>query len=551
VRAGRICLRVVLMLGLIAVTIAAVRGTSPTPAAADTPFAMGPAIKLPESDGGTEPRIAVGPDGTSWLITNRQGTAVVYSSTDTVHWTRTAGTIPGQVSPTIDTDIVVSRTGRIIANELDFAGPAIITAYSDDRGAHWTASGMAPGNTLLTGGTNGADQDRNWLAVGPDDPNTHQPRVYHLYHNLASGTLTHNMFVQTSTDNGANFGPPIPVTLPGDAAWLDLQCADSGGPSNITVNQVTGQVYAVFGTRSSVLGGCGSSVVGQFEINVVAATRVWVATTTPAKTATLGAWTQSLAVDNNPTGHIVGMQLAPGLLDNAGNIYVFYPDSPQPYPNYNGAALRYTYAPPDLSTWSKAVTLAPTGGAPGGHVLPHVIAGDPGRIDFAYFTGVPSGETSALWYMYVAQTTDGRDAAPAFATQKVSNTPTYQWTASEMMGSCGQGPANGFTCARSTDVWGIALRSDCSLQVSWPVESNGSSGRPPGAATTQGTYVSTQVSGPRVCNSVQFPPATFASPTPKPLPNTTRMPAPPAWVPVALLLVAGVSCGLLLVHRRW
>lgn len=546
---GRAGLRALLVPTLMALTVAAVGGVSPTPARADAPFAMGPAIKLPESDGGTEPRIAVGPDGTSWLISNRQGTAVVYSSTDTVHWTRTAGTIPGQISPTIDVDIVVSRTGRIIANELDFAGPAIFTAYSDDRGAHWTTSGTAPGNTLLTGGSNLADQDRNWLAVGPDDPNTHLPRVYHLFHNLLSGTLSHDMFVQTSTDNGANFGPPIPVALPGDPAWLDLQCADSGGPSNITVNQVTGQVYAVFGTRSSVLGGCGASVVGQFEINVVAATRVWVATATPDKTATPGGWTQSLAVDNNATGHIVGMQLAPGLLDNAGNMYVFYPESPQAYPNYSGAALRYVYAPPDLKSWSKPVTLAPTGGAPGGHLLPHVIVGDPGKIDFAYFTGVPSSETSALWYMYAAQTTDGRGTAPAFTTQKLSNTPTYQWSASEMMGSCGQGPANGFSCSRSTDVWGIALRSDCSLQVTWPVQSVGS-GAPPGAATTQGTYVSTQVSGPRVCNSVQFPPATFASPTRNPLPSTTRVPAPPGWLPVVLLLAVAISCGLLLVYRR-
>ena len=27
----------------------------------------------------------------------------------------------------------------------------------------------------------------------------------------------------------------MPVTLPGEQAWSDLQCADSGGPSNIFV----------------------------------------------------------------------------------------------------------------------------------------------------------------------------------------------------------------------------------------------------------------------------------------------------------------------------
>ena len=500
---------------------------------------MGPAIKLPQADGGTEPRVAVAPDGTSWLISNIHGTAVVFWSTDSVTWTRTTGDIPGQTAPTIDVDIVVTRTGRVIANELDTAALAIITAFTDDRGAHWTQSGTSPGTTFLTGATNGADQDRNWLAAGPDDPSTHLPRVYHLYHNLASGTLNHNMFVQTSTDNGANFGPPIPTTLPGDQAYLDLQCADSGGPSNITVNQVTGQVYAVFGTRSSILGGCGASVLGQFEINIVAATRVWVATATPASAGLPGGWTQSLAVDQNVTGHIVGMQLAPGTLDNAGNMYVLYPESPQAYPDYGGASINLVHAGPDLAHWSTPVTVAPGGGAPGGHLLPHIVAGDPGKLAMAYFEGTAAEGGSALWYMWVAQTTDGLSETPTFTRQQVSTDPTYQWSASQMMGSCGQGPANGFTCNRSTDVWGIALRSDCSMQVTWPIQTAGS-GAPPNATDTQGTYVSTQVDGPNLCGSVVFPPATVATDT-APLPNT-RNPygAPIGWVPPALVVAAGL-----------
>ena len=65
---------------------------------------------------------------------------------------------------------------------------------------------------------------------------TRPPRapVYLLYHNLASGQAQHNMFVSTSTDSGATFGPPVPITLPGDDAYTDLQCADSGGPSTIS-----------------------------------------------------------------------------------------------------------------------------------------------------------------------------------------------------------------------------------------------------------------------------------------------------------------------------
>ena len=98
------------------------------------------AVNLPSSDGGTEPRVTVTPDGRRWVISNINGTASVFGSSDGVHWTKTATDMPGQVAPSIDVDIVSTRTGRLVATELDFAGPAIITAYSDDYGNTWTQS---------------------------------------------------------------------------------------------------------------------------------------------------------------------------------------------------------------------------------------------------------------------------------------------------------------------------------------------------------------------------------------------------------------------------
>jgi hypothetical protein len=229
--------------------------------------------KLASSDGGTEPRVAIAPDGDAYVISNSGGTARVYRKAAAgTTWSMTSGVPTDQEMPTIDTDVVVTRTGRIIASELDFAGAKGVisfrNSYSDDDGATWHS---IVGATL-------SDTDRQWFAVGPDDPSTHLPRVYLLWHNLASGEASHNMWVQTSTDNGATFGPPIPTTLPGSQAWADLQCADSGGPSGIAVGP-TGQVYVFFGTRGSTVapaGGCGASVTpGPFEVNVVSATRVW------------------------------------------------------------------------------------------------------------------------------------------------------------------------------------------------------------------------------------------------------------------------------------
>src|SRR5436305_4965770 len=114
---------------------------------------------LKGSDDGTEPRITIAPDDTRYVIANAGGTAVVYASKDGgLTWARTAGDPPGQVSPTIDTDIVSFPTGRILASELDFAGINFPSGFSDDGGKTWTQS---RGSTQL------ADQDRQWFAVDP------------------------------------------------------------------------------------------------------------------------------------------------------------------------------------------------------------------------------------------------------------------------------------------------------------------------------------------------------------------------------------------------
>src|SRR3954466_386064 len=230
------------------------------------------------SSGSSEPRAAGTPDGTRYIDTNAtDGTEIVYASTNGLTWKQVEGTPPGQTLPTTDVDIVATPTGRLVASELDYAGINFITAYSDDKGKTWTQS---VGQTF-------ADTDRQWFAVGPNDATTGKPIVYLLFHNLASGLLTHNMWVSTSTDGGATFGPPIPVSIAGQQDYADLQCADSGGPSNVMVDQHTGRVYVVFGTRSSdsPLSGCTAQPT---EINVVAANRVWVVSADAADTQVPG-----------------------------------------------------------------------------------------------------------------------------------------------------------------------------------------------------------------------------------------------------------------------
>ena len=479
------------LLALGVVAAAALGLASAAGSAAAPPFTT---VRLPASNGFSEPRETIDPHGNFWIESNAaDGSAAVWGSTDGLTWTQTPTEPAGQTDASTDVDIVTLPSGRIVETELDFGGINFRTAYSDDGGTTWT----------LSQGTTVADTDRPWLAA---DQTPGSNRVYLLFHDLVSGTASHNMFVETSIDGGATFGPPVATTLPGSQAWADLQCADSGGPSDIFIappgTPHAGRVYAAWNTRSSgtidgvdtsPTGGCGASVTGTFEINVVGATRIWLAwSDTPAVE---GSWHTSLALDDNPTGQLVSYQLAPGAVDKAGNVYVAYDESPQPYPNYDGAPVKYISSGPDLATWSTPVTVAAGGGA--GHVLPHIVAGDPGKLDLAYWTGQQDGG-AIHWYTTVAQVSNAL-TKPAVKEFRVSTVSADTGTASELMGACDQNPQtggvdNGLVCNRSADVWGIALTPSCALAITWPVRNNDD-------ATLEATYATTQTGGTHICKS--------------------------------------------------
>ena len=444
-------------------------------------------VKLKASAGRSEPRLAVGQRGRVYVDTNaaKDGSEVIYrSGAGRTRWLRTPSQPPDQTRPTTDVDIVATPSGRLIASELDLAGINFRTAYSDNGGRTWTESS----------GTTYADTDRQWLAVGPRDPQTHQYRVYLLFHNLLSGAAQHNMFVATSTDGGQTFGTPVPVSVPGQQDYADLQCADSGGPSNIFTDRKTGRVFVVFGTRSSSspLSGCTAQPP---EINVVAANRVWMVTAPAGKTQTVGGWTPHLAVnDSRPPAHIVGMQLAPGAIDRAGNVYLAYPESLHDYPNYNGAAIKVVHANvSNLDRWSEPAVVAKPG-LPG-NVLPLIAAGGRGRVDVSWYHGRPVSGHKPNWYAHAAQSLNALSARPTWRGVRLSGVLAERHqTASDLMGACHQGAEstlNGFDCDRSTDVNGIALDRCGRLLLAWPAQAG---------LKTDGTYVSRQVGGPLLYN---------------------------------------------------
>lgn len=442
------------------------------------------------NNGGWEPSMATGPDGRQWVTTQEGGPssteAISWSSDGGLSWTRTK-TNPPTTVPNSDNEILVLPSGRVLASVINGSGVSLDIHYTDDNGTTWKTS---TGQQLQ-------DQDREWLAYGPKNADGSYD-VSMLWHNLASGAAQHEMFVSTSHDSGATFGPPVPIAPAGSAMWLDLQCADSGGPAKIVANHETGQLYAVVPTRTSPAGGCGASVTGSFEINVVAATRIWVSTSKD-RGAT---WTPVLAVDDGASGKIVGMQMPTAALDSAGNLYVAYPESPKPYPDYDGGALAFVWAAPDLAKFSKPVVVAPADASakPGsGRILSQIVAGAPGEIAIFTLQGDGNG-TGALWSPVIDESWNAMDASPTFASFPLATVPAWKGTASALMGACSGpfpatplgNPAAGFTCGRSSDVYGQTLTSDCRPAFVWYADKSLDKEK-------GGTYVAEQAGGRGLC----------------------------------------------------
>ena len=164
-----------------------------------------------------------------------------------------------------------------------------------------------------------------------------------------------------------------------------------------------------------------------------------------------------------------------------------------------------------------------------GNLLPHIVAGAAGELDLAWFHGV-SENGGVDWYPTAAQTLDALDATPTFARAQLSTFPAYaKATASQMMGACGSGAAqgveNGFACVRSTDIWGVAIDNEGNFLVTWPGDGSEFNG------SHNGTFVSMQTGGTTIA----------------PAPAVQAPEAP--WAP-ALLGIGGTAGLLALLRRR-
>jgi len=93
-------------------------------------------------------------------------------------------------------------------------------------------------------------------------------------------------------------------------------------------------------------------------------------------------------------------------LDRAGNLYVAWSDT---------KAVYYRYSTNDGVTWSAAIRVS-TGLHNSSAVMPWLVAGDPGRLAFAWYgSASPSNtDSQADWYLWFSQTLDGLSPSPSF-----------------------------------------------------------------------------------------------------------------------------------------
>ena len=218
------------------------------------------------------------PTGRFWAVTNDDdelGTAVVFGSTDG------GKTFKKADAPARRPDRAHARRRHRRPPDRPHhrqrarhAGLNFPTSFSDDGGKTWTAS---------QGATQLADQDRQWFAHGPEDPQTQQTPVYLLYHNLGSAARRSTTCScrprPTAVRRSARPSrSPSPATTPTATSSAPTRAARG----TIFVNQRNGTIYAEFTTRAAPtpagvdLGGCATAAAGQpFEFNIVAGTRVW------------------------------------------------------------------------------------------------------------------------------------------------------------------------------------------------------------------------------------------------------------------------------------
>ena len=252
-----------------------------------------------------------------------------------------------------DIDIATSfpTSGVPVVTIVSLAAANISSAVSTNRGAHFTLSPAV---------ANVPADDRQWIeADGPND-------VYLMYRAPIPAT---GLFVQKSTDHGANYGTAVLVSPTGTT------------PGYVDVDHSDGTVY----------------VAHQSDVALL------ISTSTDGGTT----WTTHTADNSVAHGHFFDVVK----VGDDGTVYTCWSD---------GQAVYLIHSTDHAAHWSAPVKVS--GNESPLALFPWLEAGSSGRVAVVWYgSNVASNTDATDWRCWAAVTTDARAASPTFYVSEVGD----------------------------------------------------------------------------------------------------------------------------------
>jgi uncharacterized repeat protein (TIGR01451 family) len=369
-------------------------------------------VNLPGSNGGSEPSLAISDTGIrypSW-----QSPGEFAKSADGFNFTQSGLTPTPDSGAAGDVTNAISYSGALYNGQICGLPTELHSCIyrSLDGAATWTVQNRLADN-------HPGASDRPWIDVFPKKNNTptasdpNKDRVYLEFHTFSPDDL---VYVTTSTDGGATFGPAMPIEVGTNSAIPDSGCNTI--PGGITVDQDTGTVYALWlsgnDVASNVITGCNYSQIGPFN-------KAWVSVSTDGGTT----WTPHLAWQGNfdqvtKIGDNADKIFSTITVDAAHQIHIAlsvrHNDDPVGFVaqcQLNNGNCAETPQPTDLylvtspdngNHWTLPFKVNKTTGS---FFFPWLAAGSAGVVDASYYssTTLQPNNPSSVWYAGFSQIT--------------------------------------------------------------------------------------------------------------------------------------------------
>ncbi len=409
------------LVAVLTLSIAGSTGASATGTANPPTFALN---QVGPQNGGGEPSVAVGPEGTIYVSAPGGGTEFYRSADHGVTWTKGATA----ESPSGDTSVNVDHSGAVYQSNLNvIVVGSTRTLQADvfksfDKGSSWPQRGQSALQSNNSTG-NPFFVDRPWVdAYIAPGGTTDSALVYIEYHDFGPSQV----WISKSADGGKTFGlPGTVITSP--IAQLDSYCNTiPGGVKVVQSGPHAGRVYAVWlaADPANPVTGCNLTQLAAFH-------SVWVAYSDDQGAT----WTDQLVYDPGPL-HDGSEIFADLTLDNAGNPYIAFSMNVQTQfdvwveASFDGGA---TWNGKSDGTGQPFKVNQTTGT----HYFAAIAAGKPGKVDVAflrtdvvvpatvYGKPTPGADANASWDLYMAQSRNLLSGAPTWQNFKLTPSPMH------------------------------------------------------------------------------------------------------------------------------